>query len=73
MSVRVAEKSKTVERRRHKVRASKTNVSGWSRPTDCRKANPGKPGGAKSWVYRHDLFFCDHDCQTAEEQIFMQG
>ena len=31
-----------------------------------KKAKPGKPGDAKSWVYNH-VFVCDQDCQTAKE------
>jgi hypothetical protein len=45
-----ADKSKTAKRRRRKVRHLKPQQVEWSGLTDCRKAKPGKPGDAKSWV-----------------------
>lgn len=46
-----AENSKTVKRRRHRVRYLKSacKFADHDRPTD-RNAKPGKPGDAKSWV-----------------------
>jgi len=33
----------------------------------ARKAKPGKPGDAKSWVYGQEKIISGHDRQTAEE------
>jgi hypothetical protein len=51
-----ADKSKTAKRRRRKVRRLKPTPQAWSGLTDFRKAKPGKPGDAKSWVYSHNVF-----------------
>jgi hypothetical protein len=65
-----ADKSKTAKRRRRKVRRLKPSLLAWLGLTDCRKAKPGKPGDAKSWVYDHKIFFVIMIARLPKSNLF---